>query len=431
MSLGTDRGVSGTALPAGLLVIPSTAPSITTPPANQTAYVGQTATFTVVAAGTAPLTYQWQMNGMNVGTNSPSFTTATLALVQNNAKITVKVTNSAGSVTSNQATLTVKAVPPPTITVQPQNRTVDVGFTATFAVTATSPAPITYQWFKNGFAVAGATAATYTTPATTMANSGDVYTVTVTNSAGPTTSHPATLTVEVPTTNVPLPWLDSDVGATAMAGSAILGGTATTVCGSGADIGGTADAFNFLYQPLTGDGSLAAFVSPGSTKALAKVGVMIRSTLAAGSPMAGMFVTGSDGTVFIDRTAASGTAADTAGTPAAVPVPYWVKVDRAGNTLTGSISPDGVNWTVVGTATIAMPSSAFIGFAVTAGDKGDLHCATINAWSGSGGWNALVGQPRAAGGKGGVCGLLGLEAALLLLALRTAGSVMRAKEPGR
>jgi hypothetical protein len=85
------------------------APSITTQPSNQTAVLGQTATFTVTAAGTS-LTYQWNKNGTAVsGATSASYTTPATSNSDNGATFTVVVSNSQGSVTSTAATLTVTA----------------------------------------------------------------------------------------------------------------------------------------------------------------------------------------------------------------------------------------------------------------------------------------------------------------------------------
>lgn len=84
---------------------------------------------------------------------------------------------------------------PPTITAQPSNQTVIVGQTATFSVTASGTAPFTYQWEENGTNISGATASSYTTPATTAADSGEMFTVTVTNQFGNITSQAAKLTV--------------------------------------------------------------------------------------------------------------------------------------------------------------------------------------------------------------------------------------------
>lgn len=183
---------------ATLTVNPAaTAPSITTQPLSQTIVAGQTGTFSVTASGTAPLSYQWQKNGVAItGASSSTYTTAAVVSSDNGAQFTVVVSNSAGTATSNAAILTVTT--PPAITSQPTSQTVSVGQTATFSVTATGTAPLTYQWRKNGANIASATASTYTTPATVSADTGAQFTVIVNNAAGAVTSNVATLTVNVP-----------------------------------------------------------------------------------------------------------------------------------------------------------------------------------------------------------------------------------------
>ncbi|MGB9464968.1 MAG: immunoglobulin domain-containing protein [Candidatus Acidiferrum sp.] len=179
----------------------SVAPTITTQPANQAVTVGQTATFNVSATGTAPLSYQWQKSSANIsGATSSSYTTPATASGDNGAKFDVIVSNSAGSQTSSMATLTVNAAAvAPTITAQPANQSVAVGQTATFSVTATGTAPLSYQWQKNGTAIGGATSASYTTPATALADSGEQFSVTVSNVVGNMPSSTATLTVNAVT----------------------------------------------------------------------------------------------------------------------------------------------------------------------------------------------------------------------------------------
>src|SRR6266581_1519973 len=173
------------------------ASAITTQPGNQTVTAGQTATFTVVATGTAPLAYQWQKNGANIGgATAASYTTPATTTADSGSAFAVVVTNTAGTVTSAAATLTVNAAAvAPTITTQPVNQTVTAGQTATFTVTATGTVPLGYQWQKNGASIAGATAASYATPATTTSDSGSAFAVVVTNTAGTVTSSAATLTV--------------------------------------------------------------------------------------------------------------------------------------------------------------------------------------------------------------------------------------------
>jgi len=108
----TNSAGNATSNPAMLTVTATpVGPSITTQPANQTVNAGQTATFSVVAAGTAPLTYQWQKNNSNIpSANSASYTTPATLSGDNGATFRVIVTNPVTSITSNSATLTVNPV---------------------------------------------------------------------------------------------------------------------------------------------------------------------------------------------------------------------------------------------------------------------------------------------------------------------------------
>src|SRR5881409_1886790 len=167
------------------------APSILTQPSSQTVTAGQTASFTVAATGTAPLSYQWNKNGTAItGATSSSYTTPATTNSDSGAQFTVVVSNTAGNVTSNAATLTVNAAPvAPSILTQPSSQTVTAGQTASFTVAATGTAPLSYQWNKNGTAITGATSSTYTTPATTSSDNGAQFTVVVSNTAGNVTSN--------------------------------------------------------------------------------------------------------------------------------------------------------------------------------------------------------------------------------------------------
>jgi hypothetical protein len=188
---------SATSNAASLTVVTTTPLTITTQPQSRTVTAGQSATFSVVATGTAPITYQWRRNEESIsGATGASYTTPATVASDSGSRFSVVVRNGSGSVTSNSATLTVLS--PPRITTQPQSRTVTAGQSATFSVVATGTAPITYQWRKNGSAIAGATGASYTTPATTFADNGSRFDVVVVNSVGTITSNAATLTVQSP-----------------------------------------------------------------------------------------------------------------------------------------------------------------------------------------------------------------------------------------
>jgi len=173
------------------------APSITVQPNSQMVMTGQTASFSVTATGTAPLSHQWRKNGVAItGATSSSYTVPATTSSDNGVQFTVLVSNTVGSVTSSPATLTVNAATvAPSITTQPTNQTVSAGQTATFNATATGTAPLSYQWRKNNVAISVATSSSYTTLATTTLDSGSTFVVVVSNAAGTVTSATATLTV--------------------------------------------------------------------------------------------------------------------------------------------------------------------------------------------------------------------------------------------
>jgi len=165
---------------------------------------------------------------------------------------------------------------------------------------------------------------------------------------------------------LPSPWSDQDVGAVGTQGrGSFLTGTFIER-GSGADIGGSADAFHYIYQPLNGNGTIIArIVTQYNSDPSAKAGVMIRETLTAGSKYAAVVITPSTGISFQRRTATNGTTASTTATGPQLVVPYWLKLTRTGNSLASYYSSDGVTWTSAGNNNVAMGSGVFIGLAVT------------------------------------------------------------------
>ena len=174
----------------------TTMPSIKTQPASVNLPEGASATFTVAADGSAPLSYQWRKNGTNIdGATAATFTLPAVTAADNGAQFTVVVSNAAGSVTSSVATLTTTAPIAPSITTQPAATSVVAPATASFTVAATGTAPLAYQWRRNGVNIGGASDAAYTTPATTPADAGAIYSVIISNAAGQATSDDAVLTV--------------------------------------------------------------------------------------------------------------------------------------------------------------------------------------------------------------------------------------------
>jgi len=169
-------------------------PTISSQPMSQTVNLNATVTFTVVASGTGPFTYQWEKNSQAISqATSASYTTPPVTAADNGAVFVAIVTNAGGSTASNAATLTVNL--PPNITTQPTSQTVALNASVTFSVTVSGTLPFTYQWQQNTVNINQATSSSYTIQQVTAADNGAMFTVTVTNAFGSMTSNPATLTV--------------------------------------------------------------------------------------------------------------------------------------------------------------------------------------------------------------------------------------------
>jgi hypothetical protein len=184
-----------------VLTVVSQSPTITYQPKNVTALEGIQVTFAVASSAAPPPTYQWQRYNGNAWMNIWGATTASYTLTvwysDNGALFRCVVSNVSGSTASSIATLTVQYLD---IFVQPTSQLAAVGTRATFWVSAGgNPGSLAYQWYSSppGTAIKNATAASYTTPVTSMQNNGTLYWVTVTNTLLKRTSATMRLTVAV------------------------------------------------------------------------------------------------------------------------------------------------------------------------------------------------------------------------------------------
>ncbi len=172
---------------------------ILTAPASHIAATGSSVSFTVAAAGSGPLSYQWKKNGADLSGANDATYTITAVSARHAGVYSVTISNSTGSIASNDITLTVfsRAVAP-AITTQPGNQIVNTGTPASFSVVATGDAPLTYQWqqllggtYTN---ITGATASIYTVSNPQTVGTF-VYRVVVSGPGGTLTSNAASLTV--------------------------------------------------------------------------------------------------------------------------------------------------------------------------------------------------------------------------------------------
>ena len=172
---------------------------------------------------------------------------------------------------------------------------------------------------------------------------------------------------------------NQDIGGPSIAGSSSYSAGTYTVSGSGADIWGASDQFQYLTVPMTDDGRLTArVVSDTTPHASAKAGVMVRNTLTSGSVHALMNIQASLGSEFMARTVDSQTPSHANGT-AGPNAPYWVRITRIGNIFTGEHSADGATWATQGVAqTVTMGATAYFGLAVSAHTNAALHTATFD-----------------------------------------------------
>jgi uncharacterized lipoprotein YddW (UPF0748 family) len=199
-------------------------PLITAAPASQTNNAGSSAMFTVGVSGTAPFSYQWRKNGVelsdNENINGSATGTLTLGYVAqfDAAAYSVVVTNAAGSATSAAGTLTV--YDPPTIQIQPQGQSIGAGSNATFTVSAAGGG-LNYRWRRNGVdlqngpRVSGVATASLVLSGLVQGD-GANYSVVITNTAGSITSSDAALAVIDPPVITSHPVSEtSDAGTTA------------------------------------------------------------------------------------------------------------------------------------------------------------------------------------------------------------------------
>jgi glucose/arabinose dehydrogenase len=344
----------------------SSSPSITQDPESQLISVNHSVTFTVMAVGAPTLLYQWQKNDVDIaGANSSSYTIASVALADDGKNFRCKVSNGSGTATSAEATLSVTANQPPTATIidPPPPTNYNAGDTVNYSGSGTDgggdPLPASsLTWWVN------------------------FHHDTHFHPFVPPTSGVTGGTFVIPTGGETSPnvWYRVHLEATDTSGTFFLDG-------SGADIFGTEDAFNYYYRLLSGDGTIIARVkSVENTDPFAKAGVMIRDDLTPGSMNAMVALTPSNGVRFQRRLTPDGDSTTTFLTGLAAP--YWVKLVRSGSTFSGYSSPDGAAWTLIGSDTINMGSNVLIGLAVSSHNDGVLCTAALDNVSnpGTGSW---------------------------------------------
>jgi len=321
----------------------------------------------------------------NPATGSSNMTlTATGAATTGTAAVTV--TGTVGGLTHTAAvSVTVNPGPNFTLSASPSSFNLTQGASSTTTITVTP---------RNGFGgsvslsviglPSGVTAlfspnpttgsSTLTVLASSVATTG-IATVTITGTSGNLTNSTTVGLTVIAATNFSSGWLDSDIGNVGLTGSASFANGTFTVNGSGQQIYGTADSFNFAYQILSGDGSIVARVTSSSLTS-ATPSVLIRDSLnpSAMSAALGYY----QSTAYLNYRATTGGSSSQA-SAAVGSLPYWLKVSRSGSSVSAYTSADGVNWAPVGTTlTINMGQNVYIGLGVYTGNTSTLATATFD-----------------------------------------------------
>lgn len=259
-------------------------PTIASQPSGTTVNRGENATFSVSAGGSSPLSYQWRRDGAAISGATSSTFVLPNAQASSAGTYSVTVSNAFGSVTSNGATLAVNSAP--NIVSQPRSLTVQAGGSATFVADVTGGSGLSYQWRRNGVALANANSATLTLSNVSAADAGN-YDVIITNSLGTTSSSVAQLNVVTGPT-APVFTLQPASRTTTLSGNVTLTAAATGVPAptyqwrhNGAAIGGATNPSFTITNAQAGNAGnydVVAASSAGTiTSGVAGVRVIARS----------------------------------------------------------------------------------------------------------------------------------------------------------
>lgn len=222
-------------------------------------------------------------------------------------------------------------------------------------------------------------------------NTSYLFRVQAVCAAGDTTTYSkqtafTTLACDINCDPLPTRWSTQDIGDVGINGSACYNSASGSfeIKGSGTDIWDTNDEFRFAYKTIIGNGEIKARVTDqDATNPWNKAGIMVRESLSPGSRHVFIALTSGNGAAFQYRIYSDGISFNE-NTDAAIKAPYWIKINIAGSVYSAFISPDGLEWTQVGTSIDAgfgngMP--VYAGLAVTSHDNTLLSTAQIDNYS--------------------------------------------------
>lgn len=232
--------------------------------------------------------------------------------------------------------------------------------------------------------IASCTALSYVD--TTLANGVTYYYVVSAVNGNGEGANSSEVNVTPQSTTLPANWMDQDVGVATewdgdvgdvgWPGSASYANGLYTVTGSGLDIWNPADSFHYVYRAVSGNCTIIGQISSLQvTDPWAKAGVMIRESLNQDAVNVMTLISAQNGSLLSDRPATGALSTSVSQSGAA---PYWVKLVRAGNVFTGSVSSNGSNWQETGSVTVPMATNVLAGLAVTAHNNTTMCTATFS-----------------------------------------------------
>ncbi len=382
MPNGTDQApiVATNLLPFGVSFGP---PVIARQPTNTTAIEGQLARFRVEMATVGFYSFRWLRNGgALLGADAPELVYGPVTLADHNARFRCVITNDQGSVTSDEAVLTVLPDTTPPVLLGARNRgTNQVEVTFSEPVSPASGLDRANYQLDGGVTVSSA--AFGATPevvilTTSPLTLGVTYTLRVSN-VRDRAQTPNVIAPDSTASFMAVEYLPWDIGNPPLAGSAqpVPGGV--DVAGSG-DVGGTSDRLQFAWKPLTGDFDLRVRLD-GVTVSdpFLHAGLMARESTDANARFAAAFASSMQLGCFFEARSTAGAATTVAAPRGGFRANYpqtWLRLRRQGQTLTGFAGVDGQTWVQLGSQNFTgLGSTLYLGLAVASGNTNRLATA--------------------------------------------------------
>ena len=358
-------------------------------PLSLTVSESSPASFTAGVGGNPFPGLQWYRDGSALpGATNLTYTIAATTVADDGAAFRLVaanvVTNVTYSVTSSVATLTVlQDTNPPVLLGALSLGLSQVQVQLSERITpATATNPANYMISGTNGSVAVSSAALSASQdqvvlAVATLLDGAVYTLTV-NRLADQSAEGNIIATNSQTTFTASVYAPAGVGAPAPAGSVAPAGNGLNVAGGGGGLGGTSDQFQFGYVQQTGDFDFKVRLdSLTLADAWSEAGMTAREGLTPGARSASVLATPSiSGVFFQSRAATNGTAVSSGSFPVNYPN-TWLRLARSGNNFTGYAGFDGLNWTQLGTASLALPASVYFGFVVSSYNPNQLATAAF------------------------------------------------------